>query len=254
MDRSEIGRTGPAEDVDIAKQEMGMQIHVCQHVAFETAGAIGDWIAAKGGVASVTRLWQGDRLPDPGAIGGLVVTGGPMGVHQDEHHPWLTAEKRFIEGVLAAGKPVLGVCLGAQLVAHVLGARVFANTHKEIGWFPIRRLPEGEASPFGRRLPPEVDVLHWHGDTFDLPAGAVPLAASDACANQGFAVGDHVLALQFHLEVSRQGLIDLIDNCRHELIRAPFIQPAETMLADENRFTRTNRLLPPLLDRLFADQ
>jgi GMP synthase-like glutamine amidotransferase len=229
-----------------------MQIHVCQHVPFEGPGAIGDWIARRFGSPSTTCLWRNEPLPEPASVDGLVVMGGPMGVDQQDQHPWLAGETRFIQAVVSAGKPVIGVCLGAQLIARALGARVFPNGQKEIGWFPVRRRLGAESSAFGRLLPVEMPVLHWHGDTFDLPHGATALAASEACVNQAFAVGDRVLALQFHLEVTPEGLARLIDNCRDELVEAPFIQKPEEMLGDAGRFEQAHGLLDPLLHHLFA--
>jgi GMP synthase-like glutamine amidotransferase len=166
----------------------------------------GPIFAARGATITYTRFFAGELPPDPDAYDLLVVLGGPMGVHDDAEIPWLAAEKAALKTALDAGKPVLGLCLGAQLIAAVLGARVFANTHREIGWWPVERLPEAAEHPFAACFPERLVTFHWHGDTFDIPEGATPLFRSEACANQGFAVGDRVLALQFHPEITPEAV------------------------------------------------
>jgi GMP synthase (glutamine-hydrolysing) len=136
---------------------------------------------------------------DPADAALIVVLGGPMGVYEADIHPFLDAELRLIRERAALGKPILGICLGAQLIAHALGARVYPGPVKEIGLSPIALTEAGRSSPLSA-VAPEQPVLHWHGDTFDLPKGATLLASSDAYPNQAFAVGRNVLALQFHLE------------------------------------------------------
>jgi GMP synthase (glutamine-hydrolysing) len=135
----------------------------------------------------------------------LVVLGGPIGAYEDGAYPFLKDELALIERRLARRQPVLGICLGAQLVARALGARVFPGDGKEIGWGPLDLTPAGRDSCLGR-LAAETAVLHWHGDTFDLPAGAQHLAATPRYRNQAFAWGWHGLALQFHLEATASGL------------------------------------------------
>ena len=223
-----------------------MKLHHLQHVPFEGLGTIGDWASKNHFETSRTRLFAGDALPGIGSFDGLVVMGGPMGIHDHRQYPWLAAEKRFIKEAIDAGKTVLGICLGAQLIADALGARVYPGPQKEIGWFPIQRA-EG-APPL---LPEQLVAFHWHGDTFDLPAGAVRLASSEACANQGFVYRHRVVSLQFHLETTPQSLEALIENCADELVDAPFIQTAEQMRAQLPNLGEINAAMDHLLRQLF---
>jgi GMP synthase-like glutamine amidotransferase len=149
----------------------------------------------------VVRLDSGDALPDPSSLGGVVVMGGAMGVHDTEEFPWLEAERRWIARTVDAGLPVLGVCLGAQQLAAALGATVTTGPAPEIGVGEVALTAVGRADPV---LGPEGDrvaVIHWHGDTFDIPDGAVRLATGDRYANQAFRYGDFAYGLQFHVEV-----------------------------------------------------
>jgi len=139
-----------------------MKLHWLQHVPFEGLGIIEEWAETNSFEFSCTRLHADEQLPRIGSFDWLVVMGGPMGIYDHEEHPWLVAEKRFIKNAIDAGKTVLGICLGAQLIADVLGAKVYAGPQKEIGWFPIRR---AEGAP--EIIPEELTAFHWHGDTFD---------------------------------------------------------------------------------------
>lgn len=227
-----------------------MKIHYLQHVPFEGLGSIAAWAAARGYQVSATRLYQNEVLPSGDSFDWLIVTGGPMGVHDEADYPWLIEEKRFINQTITAGKTVLGICLGAQLVASVLGARVYRNAHTEIGWFPIQLTAQARESSLFSSLPSSLDVFHWHGDTFDLPAGAVHLARSAACEQQAFVLDERIVGLQFHLEMTKQTAGDLIHHCRTEIVPARFIQTAEEMLADERRFGVTNSTMERVLDGL----
>ena len=146
-----------------------------------------------------------------------------------------------------AGKSVLGICLGAQLIADVLDARVYPGPQKEIGWFPIRR---AEGAP--DIIPEKLTVFHWHGDTFEIPAGATRIASSAACINQGFVYNDRVVALQFHLETTPESMEALIENCANELTDAPFIQTAEQMRGNISSIADINAAMDNLLNALFA--
>jgi len=228
-----------------------MRAHCFQHVAFEGPGSIESWLQANGYALSSTRFFESAVLPDPDALDLLVVMGGPMSVNDEDLYPWLAAEKRFVREFIAAGKTVLGVCLGAQMIASALGARVFANREKEIGWFPVRAVGADDGSLF--RFPPAETVLHWHGETFDLPAGAIRLASSEGCENQAFQIGGRVIGLQFHLETTPASLREIVANCREELVPARFVQTEEEILAaDPGRYRSINTLMGAILSYLQA--
>jgi len=182
---------------------MMKRLHILQHVAHEGPGAIAVAAEENGCTLTYTRLFNGDSFPALDQFDALAIMGGPMGVYDDL--PWLKAEQQFIKAVIDAGKPVLGVCLGAQLIAAVAGAQVYPHTHREIGWWPIGLTASGSNSTLLEGFPASQQVLHWHGDTFDLPEEAVLLASSEACQHQAFSLKDgRVLGLQFHFEVDEE--------------------------------------------------
>lgn len=229
---------------------MRTNIHYFQHVPFEGLGAIEGWATRSGHRLSFTRFCDGDPLPTLADVDWLVIMGGPMSVQDERAYPWLRREKRFVEAAIRARRIVLGICLGAQLVADVLGAKVYPNACKEIGWFPVHRTPQATSHRLGRALPESIDVFHWHGDTFELPSGAVHLAYSEACTNQAFAYGERVLGLQFHLETTKAGAEQLITHGAVELVEGPFIQRPDAMLTNERRFATVHNLLIRVLDQL----
>ncbi len=177
----------------------------------------------------------------------LIVMGGPMNVYETEKYFWLTQEKRFIEKAINDGKKVLGICLGAQLIADVLGAKVSQNEFKEIGWFPVELTNDCAAF---QTLPSQFKALHWHGDTFDLPRGAVHLARSKACENQAFVYDEKVLSLQFHLEATQQSVQQIIENCGDELVDGKYIQTPKDILAKHEYFVQGNQMMWRILDNL----
>lgn len=158
-----------------------MRAHYLQHVPFEGLGSIGPWLEATGYELTHTRFFESTDLPESKAIDLLVIMGGPMSVNDEERFPWLVQEKQFVREVIESGKPVLGICLGAQLIASAMGGKVFANPVKEIGWFPIHADNTADSAMFG--FPLSETVFHWHGETFDLPPGAMRLAKSEGCEN-----------------------------------------------------------------------
>ncbi|WP_461208273.1 type 1 glutamine amidotransferase [Desulfocurvus sp. DL9XJH121] len=226
-----------------------MRIRTLEHVPFEGPGAIARWAGEHGHELHRTRVFAGEPLPESGDADLLVAMGGPMGVRDEGRLPWLRAEQDCLLRAMDAGRAVLGVCLGAQLMARALGAEVEPNpAGREIGWFPVTRSGEGESSVFDG-FPRVFPAFHWHGDTFAIPPGAVRLGGSAACANQAFALGDRVAGLQFHLETTRESMDLLITNCADELAPAPFVQTVGQL----RRGAAGIAALEPLLDTLLAN-
>ena len=224
-----------------------MKLHYLQHVPFEGLGSIEEWAHGVGATISCTRLFAGEPLPTLTDFDCLVVMGGPMNIYEEDKYPWLVREKGFIRQAIHADKPVLGICLGAQLIADVLRANVYPNTQKEIGWFPIN-LADSAPAELHSLFPADLEVMHWHGDTFDLPECSALLASSQACRHQGFIYDERIIGLQFHLETTKVSLANLIDNCADEIIDAPFVQPAVFMQKDDSRFAKINGVMSKLLD------
>ncbi len=236
-----------------------MHLHILQHVPFEGPAHIALWAQQRGHRLSFTRFYAGEVLPAPEAIEGVVVMGGPMGVYEEDRYPWLRDEKVFLRAVLDHGKPVVGICLGAQLLAEVLGGRVYPGPQPEIGWFPVRPTSQGRAHPLLVGIPDELVVFHWHGDTFDLPPGAVHLMESAACAHQAFVWEDRVLGLQFHLEMTPASVLALVQAGRAELeaarTRSAFVQPPEALLArPAGAYRSLHEVLALLFDRVMGTQ
>jgi len=226
-----------------------MRAHCLQHVEFEGLGSIANWLTNGGYEITRTRFFDREELPDPEAIDLIIVMGGPMSVNDEAELPWLVAEKRFIREAIASAVPVLGVCLGAQLIAAAVGARVYRNSVKEIGWFPVYGIPANDSSVF--QFPPQVKVFHWHGETFDLPQGAIRIAKGDKCENQAFQLGRSVIGLQFHLETTPQTAIELVSNCGNELTPSPSVQTAEEILrAGPDRYGAIHHLMDDVLSFL----
>lgn len=227
---------------------MKKRAHYLQHVPFEGLGSIEAWFQDNNYAISCTRFFENPVLPKVEEIDFLVIMGGPMSVNDEQELPWLVTEKQFVKKVIQAGKPVLGICLGAQLIANTLGARVFANDAKEIGWFPIYSVPAPEHC---FSFPQATEVFHWHGETFNLPAEAQLLASSAACKHQAFQIGLHVIGLQFHMETTPASAQALVKNCRDELITGEFVQSETQILAAPlTQYQSINTLMARLLDYL----
>jgi GMP synthase-like glutamine amidotransferase len=229
-----------------------MDIACLQHVPFEGPGEIATWAEARGHRLEQVRLYEvGHAHPREADM--LVVMGGPMSIHDEAAHPFLAPEKRYVSSMIESGALVLGVCLGAQLIADVLGARVYAGEHTEIGWYPVMMTTAGASCPVLGRLPATMSVLHWHGETFSIPAEATHAYSSQACANQAFSyAGGRVVGLQFHLEQNPESLRALAQAAAGDLVEGEWIQTAETLFAGGERFTAANEVLFTLLDAMSA--
>jgi GMP synthase-like glutamine amidotransferase len=225
-----------------------MNIHVFQHVPFEGLGSISRWADGRGAQVRTTRFYDDPTIPALDDINLLIAMGGPMSVNDEAALPWLIAEKQCIRDAVARGIPTLGVCLGAQLIASALGAKVYRQADKEIGWLPIAG---GTTAAETFAFPAHTTVFHWHGETFDLPPGAMCLASSTACPNQAFAIDGHVLGLQCHLEATPEAVATLVEYCGDELVPGRYVQAAaEILAASASTFHTSNRLMERLLDQL----
>jgi GMP synthase-like glutamine amidotransferase len=229
-----------------------LRIHYLQHVAFETPANLAQWAQERGYPLTGTRLYAGEKPPPPDSIDWLVALGGPMNVHEAGKYPWLADEKRFILEALSLGRGFLGICLGAQLLADVLGAHVAPNRHREIGWLPVTLTPHAARCPIFGGWPEQFIAFHWHGDTFAVPEGAIRLASSEACANQAFIWGDRALALQFHLEYSRSSIEAMFDGSGDDLDSGLYVQSREAILAQADRTEQLREMLYRLLDAMAA--
>ena len=177
-----------------------MHVLVFRHVPFEGAGLIHSAMARRGIQIRYVDLYRGGAVPEIAEAAGLIFMGGPMSVN--DPLPFVAQEMNLVRAAIAHSQPVMGICLGSQLIAKALGASVHRNPSKEIGWFDVHFTGAAESDPLFRGVSSRETVFHWHGETFDLPAGAVRLAYSDVCANQAVRFAPAVYGLQFHLEVT----------------------------------------------------
>jgi GMP synthase-like glutamine amidotransferase len=230
-----------------------VRLHWLGHVPFEDAANIGLWAEQHGYTVTDTQLYTNAPLPAIADIDALAIMGGPMNIYQHRDHPWLLKEKRFIEQAIGAGVPTIGVCLGAQLIADVLGARVAQNPQLEIGWFEVETVTATDQEGLLNDLPSRFTAFHWHGDAFDIPSGATRLAQSEACPNQAFAYGRHVLGFQFHLEYSAQSIERMLVHCADELVEAPFVQDKQQITQGLTNVAKTRELLDSVLNALVGD-
>lgn len=227
-----------------------LTVQVLQHVPFEGLGSIGGWLEERSLRIGWTRLFADDPPPGLDGLDLLIALGGPMSVNDEARLPWLAVEKRVLREAIARGVPVLGVCLGAQLIASALGARVRRAGVPEIGWFPIEAVP-GPDGTF--RFPAACTVFHWHGETFDLPEGAVRLARSGPCDNQAFQVARHVIGLQVHPEMTPDGAHALAAHCRDELVPGPYVHSEQELRATPvAHYHAANALMDEVLGHLLA--
>lgn len=228
-----------------------MRAHWLQHVPFEGLGSIEGWLQARGWSIGCTPLHTQATLPALDGIDLLIAMGGPMSVNDGQVYPWLAAEKVLLRAAIDAGVRVLGICLGAQLIASALGARVHAAPQPEIGWWPVQGRPTEGADGF--RFPQQLEVFQWHGETFELPPGATGLAASPLCPQQAFSLGPRVLGLQFHLETTPASARSLIAHCGDALQPGGCVQSAAQMLdAAPARYARLNAEMGRVLEYLTA--
>lgn len=231
-----------------------MRIHSLQHVPFEDIGSMASDFRARGYTLSTTHWYRGDAAPAVSDFDALIVMGGPMGIYDEAIYPWLADEKILIKEAIAAGKIVLGICLGAQLIADVLGGKVTRNAHKEIGWLPININPAAAAHPIAQIFARYPNVFHWHGDTFALPPGALHLASSEGCANQAYVFQDKVYGFQFHLETTPASARALIEHCAEDIDGSRYTQTTQIILASDEKFAQINRAMSEVIALIFGSE
>jgi len=228
-----------------------MRLHFLQHVWFEDLAYIKTWAERRNIIISRTAFFNNEALPAIDSFDRLVVMGGPMGVYEEKEYLWLVDEKKFIDQAIRNGKKVLGICLGAQLIAAAAGADVYKQSHPEIGWFDVFQTEQGKASEVFSALPDAFEAFHWHSDTFDLPRGAKRLAESGACKNQAFELNGNVVGLQFHLESTVESINNLIKNSGSGLEEKDFVQSRDTIESECGEVKFINQLMDILLERFF---
>lgn len=224
-----------------------MRIHSLEHQPEEGPAKIADWAAARGHTLARTALYAAEPPPALDTFDLLVIMGGGMNIYQHRDHPWLVEEKAFLRRAIDAGKPILGICLGAQLLADVLGGKVYQNPEKEIGWFPVNFT---DRTGLFAAFPETMNVMHWHGDTFDLPPGAHLTASSEGCLRQAFVWGDRVVGLQFHLEMGAVNVADLATVAAEDLTPGRFVQNAAQLTDTPTDLPVAHASLFTLLDAL----
>ena len=228
-----------------------MRLHSLEHEPFEGLANIEVWAKKKGHTITRTRLFEKQEFPDINDFDCLVIMGGSMNIYEHEKYPWLVPEKKFIANAISKKKILLGICLGSQLIVDVLGGKVNRNKDKEIGWFPVQLTTQGNESRIFNNFPDIYMAIHWHGDTFSIPDGAIRIAQSKACENQAFEYDNgRVVGLQFHLEYSKTSIDLMFRNCLDDITEGEYIQKPEEILNNINNVREMNRLLVLLLDNM----
>jgi len=232
-----------------------MKIHIVQHVSFETPGFLLDWAKEHHHQVTIIRPDQGDLLPSSEQTDFMVVLGGPMSVHDEKQYPWLVQEKKTLKKFIdEQKKPLLGICLGAQLIADALGGKVSNNSQREIGWLDVNLTSQGKSGVFSSWPKSHLMTFHWHSEIFNLPPHATLLAHSEATPVQAFQYGSRVLALQFHPEMNASALEGLMKECSRYIDPSkPFEQNAEEINQKSPAHFQENRQILDLLLKNFLD-
>lgn len=224
-------------------------IHYFQQEPHEGCGSMQAWAEKREYQMVATNFFKGNTCQKPLDADLLIILGGSMNIYDEKKHPWLKAEKESIRGAIERGVRVVGICLGAQLVADALGAGVRKNEFTEIGWHPVKLSDEAINKPVFRDIPAEFLCMHWHEDTFDIPEGAMRIGGSKACKNQGFLWKQQVLALQFHLEFTPE-MVNGMLQAGPELEKADYVQTApEIHCVSRQQYRACNDYLDQILDR-----
>ncbi|MDE3399589.1 MAG: GMP synthase [Coxiella burnetii] len=225
-----------------------MKIHYIMHAPFEKLSAIEVWATQKSYDLSGTHVYKGEKLPRALNFDCLILMGGPQSPFKTDKYPYLLDEIQFVKKDLAGNKKILGICLGAQLIAEALGAKTLHSPYKEIGIYPIQTLPEATDDPFFSKLPKSFDVMHWHNDMPGIPKDVVLLAKGEGCPHQAFRYGDRVYGFQFHMELTLSVIEEMIEKYRGDLEPGKFVRTKEEML--HSNYNEVNAKMFTFLDYL----
>lgn len=225
-----------------------MNIHALVNYSVADLGTILEWIEKKGHQVTTTNVYENTNFPDVVDFDMLIILGGMMGAYEEEEYPWLINEKQFILETIEANKAVLGICLGSQLIAEVLGGKVYPHQHEEIGWWPVTFFDKVDEYDIFQGLSKKLPFFQYHGDTFDLPNGAVKLAESEATKNQAYIYKDRVVGLQFHPEFSEGKIKKIVELFGKKISPGPYTQSPEEFLKEKENFTNAKKFLFRLLD------
>ena len=231
-----------------------MKIHCLQHVAYENPGTILEWAGSNNHSVTYTHFYKKKySLPAPGDFDMLLIMGGHMNVYEEERFLWLKEEKELIKAAIKAGKKVLGICLGAQLIAAALGNKVYKGEEKEIGFFPIEFTRDALNHSLFNHFKNPYPVFHWHSDTFEMPAGAALIASTKGCKHQAFLIEKNVMGLQFHIEMNEDCIEGMLLHDGRELSRkGNFIATAEEIFSSYDHLEQNKKDLFILLDKFIA--
>jgi len=224
------------------------KVAIFQHAEGEWIGSMRHWFVDKTFQLTTNRLDLDDPLPSVDEFDWLLIMGGPMSTYDEINYPWLIGEKQLIREAIEADKIVLGICLGSQLIASALGAKVYANTQQEIGWFPVSKI-----DPQASWMPEDFLPLSWHGDCFELPENTCSFASSRVTPSQGFYYGNRIWALQFHLEAEPGTVEAFLALENHPLPATEFVQPESALMDNANQLKQSQQTMFALLDMLYRD-
>ena len=225
-----------------------MRLHCLQHLPFDDAEVLTEWAEQRGHELKRTNVFDDGQLPSLGDFDALIILGGLLHVHQHDVYPWLVAEKQLIRDCIDGDRPILGICLGGQLIADVLGAKV-GRGEKEIGWYPIDLTPDARRFDYFADWPDRIRPLSFHTDAFDLPPGAVRIARSELCPDQGFTLGGKIIGLQFHIEYTIENIKALVETVAERSSNPALVESARSVLNEPDRVAPMRELFEQLLDR-----
>ncbi len=227
-----------------------IRIQCLEHVPYETSGIIQYWAEVREHEFKRTLMYNNDSIPLTKNFDWLLVMGGPMSVNEEAKYGWLTKEKKLIEKAILEGKTVIGICLGGQLIADVLGARVHVSKAKEIGWHQVSLTPKAKEMELFKDVASEFMAFHWHNEMFDIPSRATAIASSTGCSNQGFIYKERVIGMQFHLELTNDSLHEMIEHHRGDIRDGKYVQTEREIVKNIQNTRACNNLIEELLNRI----